>query len=531
MNKQFSNINITAVLSAVSSTVNKGRIVASSLLFFSFIQASIADQVIVDDLVVTGSECIGGDCTNGEIFSFDTLRLKENNIRIKFDDTSNRGSFPSNDWQITINDSSNVGKNYFAIEDVSWGKTPFRVLAGAPTSSLHIGADGRVGFGTSEPLVNLHTRDGNSPTLRLEQDLSSGFSAQTWDVAGNETNFFIRDATNSKLPFKITPNAPNDSLFIGNNGAIGFGTKTPNGVFDIAHPDSGNNHALLVSTSANVGINIDNEQTPRGLLDIQTTGGVSKFLVQEDGKIAIGAGTATTTSNLFDVFNSGNSVFTIGTDGNITIANDLTISGALNATVPNPPGFSSLSATNVVTAQDMTVSNDLTVSGDLSVTGDLTLPGFSNISSSAITISANTLTTKAISATGTIHATGKISSDDDVCSSTGCINDFFSSRALKDVISDIDAQSILDKINDLYISRWSYKNQDNSITHIGPMSEDFHAAFGLNGNVTDRIAKVDASGVALAAIQALNNKLDKKDKEIATLKTEIANIKAMLKNK
>jgi hypothetical protein len=186
------------------------------------------DQVIIDDLIVDGSACIGQDCVNGESFGFDTLRLKENNLRIKFQDTSSTASFPSNDWQLTANDSSNGGLNKFSIDDVDGGKTPFTLEAGAPSHSLYVDDGGKVGFGTSTPVVDLHAVSGNTPTLRLEQDGSSGFSPQTWDVAGNETNFFIRDATNgSKLPFKIKPGAPNNSLFIAADGDIGLGTQSP----------------------------------------------------------------------------------------------------------------------------------------------------------------------------------------------------------------------------------------------------------------------------------------------------------------
>ena len=53
------------------------------------------DFVINDDLIVDGSACIGFDCVNGESFGFDTVRLKENNLRIKFDDTSVAASFPA----------------------------------------------------------------------------------------------------------------------------------------------------------------------------------------------------------------------------------------------------------------------------------------------------------------------------------------------------------------------------------------------------------------------------------------------------
>ena len=77
-------------------------------------------------------------------------------------------------------------------------------------------------------MVELHIVDGDSPTLRLEQDGSSGFTPQTWDIAGNETNFFIRDVTGgSKLPFKIKPGAPNNSIFIAADGDVGIETASP----------------------------------------------------------------------------------------------------------------------------------------------------------------------------------------------------------------------------------------------------------------------------------------------------------------
>jgi hypothetical protein len=186
------------------------------------------DQVIADDLIVTGSLCVGFDCVNGENFGFDTIRLKENNLRIKFEDTSNSGSFPSNDWQITANDSSNGGANKFSIDDIDGGRTPFTIEASAPSHSLYVDDGGRLGLGTSTPVVDVHVKSGNTPTLRLEQDGSSGFTPQTWDVAGNESNFFIRDVTNgSKLPFRIIPDAPTNSLYITNNGSIGVGTNSP----------------------------------------------------------------------------------------------------------------------------------------------------------------------------------------------------------------------------------------------------------------------------------------------------------------
>ena len=212
---------------------------ATALLSIApFVQVS-ADQVILDDLIVDGSICVGFDCVNGESFGFDTLRLKENNLRIKFQDTSSSASFPTNDWQITANDSTNGGQNKFSIDDIDGGRTPFTIEAGAPSHSLYVDDGGRLGLGTSTPVVDIHVKSGNTPTNRLEQDGSSGFSPQTWDVAGNEANFFIRDATSgSTLPFRIFPGAPSNALTIeGSTGDVGIGTTSPDANIDIE--DSG----------------------------------------------------------------------------------------------------------------------------------------------------------------------------------------------------------------------------------------------------------------------------------------------------
>ncbi|CAA0108052.1 Uncharacterised protein [BD1-7 clade bacterium] len=247
-----------------------------------------ADQYIQDDQIVSGSLCVGTDCSNGENFGFDTIRLKENNVRIRAVDSSSSSSFPTIDWQLTFNDSANGGINKFSIDEIDSGRTPFTIVSSAPSHSIYVRDNGFVGFNTSAPVVNLHLKYGNSPSLRLEQDGSSGFTSQVWDVAGNETNFFIRDATNgSKIPFKIKPSAPNDSLFIAADGDIGFETSTPDGILDIAHPADANNHAVLISPVGYFGINIDNGKMPAGLLDVQTTGGKSHLTVTPAGKVGI----------------------------------------------------------------------------------------------------------------------------------------------------------------------------------------------------------------------------------------------------
>jgi hypothetical protein len=67
--------------------------------------------------------------------------------------------------------------------------------------------------------------------MRLEQNSGGGFTAQTWDIAGNEANFFVRDVTGgSRLPFRIRPGAPTSSIDIAASGNVGIGTASPTNI-------------------------------------------------------------------------------------------------------------------------------------------------------------------------------------------------------------------------------------------------------------------------------------------------------------
>jgi hypothetical protein len=95
-----------------------------------------------------------------------------------------------------------------------------------------------------------------------------------------------------------------------------------------------------------------------------------------------------------------------------------------------------------------------------------------------------------------------------------------SDRNVKGNVQPVNAREILEKVAALPVSRWNYKD-DPDTPHIGPMAQDFHAAFATGAD-DKHIATVDADGVALAAIKGLNEKLTAelkgRDAEIAALK-------------
>lgn len=192
------------------------------------------DFVIADDLIVQGSACVGLDCVDGENFGFDTIRVKENNTRIQYDDTSTSAGFATNNWQIRANAQGSGGGSFLAFVDQGatgnseTGTLVFQVDAGAPANSLRVSSGGNIGIGTATPVLDVHANTTDTPAIRLEQNNSGGFTAQTWDIGANEANFFVRDVTSgSRLPFRIRPGAPTSSIDIAADGDVGIGTGSP----------------------------------------------------------------------------------------------------------------------------------------------------------------------------------------------------------------------------------------------------------------------------------------------------------------
>ena len=104
-----------------------------------------------------------------------------------------------------------------------------------------------------------------------------------------------------------------------------------------------------------------------------------------------------------------------------------------------------------------------------------------------------------------------------------------SDRNVKQDFAPVSPSQILDKVLQLPLSEWSYKF-DAATRHIGPMAQDFYSAFNV-GQDEKYITTVDEGGVALAAIQGLNQKLDQKDAEIQALKQRLEKLEQLLEDK
>ncbi len=105
-----------------------------------------------------------------------------------------------------------------------------------------------------------------------------------------------------------------------------------------------------------------------------------------------------------------------------------------------------------------------------------------------------------------------------------------SDRNRKEAFSFVSAREVLDKVVEMPVSTWRFKSEDDSVRHIGPMAQDFMAAFGY-GKSDKHIVGTDADGVALAAIQGLNAKLEEQAETITALRWHNAQLDAILRSR
>jgi len=385
------------------------------------VRSTSAEVVLSNsDGVIRNALCVGFDCPDSPAFGDSSVLMMENNNRIKFGDTS-VSPFPNNDWEIEANSSLSGGLSYLGFNDCGNADNDggcatdlvFAVEAGARQNALYVESDGDVGVGTSNPALDLHIVTGNTPAIRLEQDGSSGFTPQIWDIAGNEANFFVRDVTNgSTLPFRIEPGTASSMVYLDSNERVGIGTAAPT-----------------------------------DMLHVRSTAGVASLLVEE-------ASATAATRTVMTARNNGQTRFVIHN----TAAAVPAAGGYFFAQFDN--GRFVIRPSGGGAGFFMDENGNITAEADLTVTGTFSNP---------------------------------------------------SSRTLKENFRPLDPQQVLARFVEVPITEWSYKGEQ--MRHVGPVTEDFHAAFGL-GTKGTHIIPLDVQGVTMAALQGLYEVVETRDAEL-----------------
>ncbi|HEX7831680.1 MAG TPA: tail fiber domain-containing protein, partial [Thermoanaerobaculia bacterium] len=208
-------------------TIANGAIVSPDRVEKSFAprrSQPVADTFFTDDVSAQGGVCAGTDCTNAESYGFASVKLKENNTRIKFEDTSASAGFASTDWQLSANDTFSGGANKFFVEDLTAATVPLLIEGGTPNNALYLDSTGRVGLRTSTPARDLTISAPVTTIIRMEQSTTP---FQAWDVVANDANFYVRDVNHEQNPFIIRTSAPYNSFVIDSTGRIGLGVAAP----------------------------------------------------------------------------------------------------------------------------------------------------------------------------------------------------------------------------------------------------------------------------------------------------------------
>jgi hypothetical protein len=415
--KESSSSAGSVAASAVRSTPSEGTAGADgtyNILANRRLQPKVTDVVTADDAIIQGSLCVGLDCVNGEAFGFDTIRMKENNTRILYVDTSTSTGFPTHDWQLTANDSASGGAEKFSIEDVTAATVPFTVTGSSPTNSMFVASNGKVGFRNSAPGLDLHITTGDTPAIRQEQTNASGFTAQTWDIGANEANWFVRDVTGgSRLPFRIRPGAPTSSIDIAASGNVSIGTASSNA-----------SYGKLQVFGANP-----------GMLATFGTDFVAMSVFHDGARAAY----------MYNAYNDGSDKTFFGT--NYSASTEFNVS----------TGLFSIKSTSVQNATGAAASLierlSITPNGNIGI--NCNAPGSQLVIASGGGCSTPASSINAGSTQFTVT----------------------SSRTFKENIAEVDVPNILDKIEAVPVVTYDFKN-DGPKDRMGLIAEDFHQVFG-----------------------------------------------------
>ena len=261
-------------------------------------ESANADQVINDDLIVQEHACIGRDCRDGVDLDFTTMVLKENNIRILFDDTSNLSNFARNDWGIEINGRGNNASNYFAIVDRTSNQTLFRLCAVADTNCQNIvpaTASPQIGTNTTNITNNANNISTNTNNITTNTNNIStnanNISTNANNITTNANNIATNTNNIATNTNDIATNANNISTNTNNiaTNTNNIATNTNDIATNAANiaaftNNSTNNAAKFASLGSQVRTNKD------GIALAMALGGGAPLLEEQNGSVTLNYG-------------------------------------------------------------------------------------------------------------------------------------------------------------------------------------------------------------------------------------------------
>jgi hypothetical protein len=407
------------------------------------------------------------------------------------------------------------------------GTLPGSALPGNPSFTGTVTAGSFAGSGTNLTGLNAgNLSTGTVPLAQLSGITSNQLDGATWQLATNVNGGNAALASNVVFGIAITNAFITNSVLAGNGGGLtgvnasqltsigntnvgsggnffvgAAGNSTMTGYNNTGigvHALAGNSNGIyntasgLNALSANAG---GNNNTASGTYALQNN---------LNGSANTASGFNALNANTSGGYNTANGSYALAanTNGaNNTACGTYALQNNLSASGNTAVGYSALATT--------TGSNNIALGYQA---GQAITLGSSNIDIGSIGLASDAniirigMGQTAAYVAGTVYANGVALTSD---------------RNAKANFSPVNPGEVLAGVSSLPITEWQYKLDAGGIKHLGPMAQDFHAAFGLNGSDDKHISMVDEEGVALAAIQGLDQKLDAKGRQLEAENLEL----------
>lgn len=388
------------------------------------------------------------------------------------------------------------------------GAFSFNVIAEVDSTlkgDLCIG-DGCPGGGEDLPIFGASTLLMMDRDVRIKFDDTStevGFAARDWQLGANEAGsggaekFFLQDCgfaneglcPGSLFPFTVMGNSRNNALFVDSDGHVGLGTSTPAALI---HAVSGESPALRLDQDGSEGMDLQawdlvgnddffsvRDVTGGGLEPLRIQPGAPTGALNVSSLGAVGLG----------VSNPQAPVHLQRADGSAQVLVRETNATATPRTLfaLENNGAVRFNFVNTATGDDWFFSQDGLGRYIISLVGTGG-PEMLIAQNGRVLMGPGPSSVFDLSPTGDLAISGTLTQSSD--------------RNRKADIEPVDSRNVLEKAAELPIATWRFDVDDESIRHMGPMAQDFYAAFGLGAN-DKTLSPLDVSAVALAAIQGL----------------------------
>ncbi len=422
--------------------------------------------------------------------------------------------------------------------------------AASVTGTAFPNADGSIGLG-----LNIVTTPGGRP-VHVEAEISLGTFSGTW-----------RDSVGSSGTFALTPGAGNggtarplpstggslpaaivlrqDGGFVA-GGAPNVGTIPASGagVRSMWYPGKAAFRAGRVTTAAWDDANIGTASAAFGTNTLASGPNSlavgSSTLASASGSVAMGSTTTASGTNSLAIGSStlasASGSVAMGSSTTASVANAVAMGSSTTASASSAVALGSsttASGSNSLALGSSTIagaSNSLAGGSASQATGGVSLAFGDNVradgtgsvalGSFAAAIASGSFVFSDRSQLGVLHgavtpnefsvrATGGVVFQTGITANIGVrlASNGTQWLSLSDArtkyrFRELDTDEVLARIAAMPVTEWSYEAQNAGIRHIGPTAQDFHAAFGL-GEDPLRIGTLDADGVALAGVRAL----------------------------